>query len=655
MLEELVANKSRFLLAKLQLDWLEKQATRSRRALELAIPRLPDSRDSIYDDALDRINRQDQDDKKIGCRVLTWVSQSPEPLTIKQLQFAVLIEPGNTHIDVRLLDTPEYILSKCAGLVQVDDTSKIVRFAHGTVYDYFIRKPTQLGNDTSMLALSCLAYLLSEAFLTDTFDVPDAARLNQIHSNSHDLQQSGPGNFAKSMSKTDAEIFHFRSSHPFSTYAVSKMALLARGVVSRTVQEWVEKLFRDEVRLWKYHDVRRWLSFYLHLREPFPDAERNRLRFAIELDLPMVVTWLLKEQQSGKTRNPLSQSGGIFSSDSAMKNLVFPIVTDHEELNRHGATTPCRQLDVALHFAAFRGRDNTVKHLLENGADINALLTPIILAGSGFEITVPVAPPSEQVWYSPLSQAVSGDHGSTVNVLLDMEAVLDLEANDHRVTKHPLQLAVEQQKLPIVESFLQRGADVNKRFRRGNTALHYAVQQSSSSCLKMLLGYGATVDSMNDDRQSPLYLAVSSNNEEAVASLVSFGARPETLLDCNDPSGLITRVYSSVSPRNESFLRDLLLFFSERQIILDANLAVDHFSALLDPRGEPESEPHKPRFFSRLDHQRQRFQRWTEKEEISFSGLTSRIGRVWGSSDIQMGKQLLFELREALDAGNSIS
>ncbi|KAJ7487929.1 hypothetical protein FB451DRAFT_1390903 [Mycena latifolia] len=112
-----------FLLAKLHMDSLATKSTI--RALRDALDNMPKDLEHTYDEAMERIDLQSEEDIKIARLVLSWISNPKRPLSLRELQEALAMEPGDTTFpDDNVLDA-DYMLSVCAWLVIVDQTDHI--------------------------------------------------------------------------------------------------------------------------------------------------------------------------------------------------------------------------------------------------------------------------------------------------------------------------------------------------------------------------------------------------------------------------------------------------------------------------------------------------------------------------------------------------
>ncbi|KAJ6529213.1 hypothetical protein B0H19DRAFT_1041260 [Mycena capillaripes] len=177
-----------FLLAKLHIDSLATKSTI--KALREALETLPKDLEHTYDEAMERINRQSEDDRKIALAVLTWVANTKRVLSITELREALAIEPGATSFDPDNLLDINIILSVCAGLIIVEETSSAVRLVHYTTQGYLDKVQNHRFPEAhTTITLALLTYL--------TFALPDRERLDYHGGNvdyyaSHQFSQQYP-------------------------------------------------------------------------------------------------------------------------------------------------------------------------------------------------------------------------------------------------------------------------------------------------------------------------------------------------------------------------------------------------------------------------------------------------------------------------------
>jgi hypothetical protein len=92
-----------------------------------AIQNLPEGVNATYDEAMDRISKQDSDYEKLANDVLSWISHAKRPLRVAELQHALAIEENTTEFSEDYLTSEDNFVSVCAGLVVIDSKSNIIR------------------------------------------------------------------------------------------------------------------------------------------------------------------------------------------------------------------------------------------------------------------------------------------------------------------------------------------------------------------------------------------------------------------------------------------------------------------------------------------------------------------------------------------------
>jgi hypothetical protein len=99
----------------------------SEEAVLHALDKLPTEIDQIYDEAMDRLERQPS--RELAKRVLSWITYARRPLSVEELQYALAVSPKMTEMNPRALIFGWKLTSVCAGLVVVDREERIVRLA----------------------------------------------------------------------------------------------------------------------------------------------------------------------------------------------------------------------------------------------------------------------------------------------------------------------------------------------------------------------------------------------------------------------------------------------------------------------------------------------------------------------------------------------
>ena len=154
----------RFLLAQLHLSSIVRK--HSRKAIEEAVKELPAGLTSAYDQILQRIDDQGEDDAALAREVLSWLTLSPQPLTASVLQQALAIKPQDASFEEDALIHEETILAVCVGMVVIDQESGVIRFVHYTTQEYFHQaRKVEFVKSSLRIATTCLTFLL---FAEDT-------------------------------------------------------------------------------------------------------------------------------------------------------------------------------------------------------------------------------------------------------------------------------------------------------------------------------------------------------------------------------------------------------------------------------------------------------------------------------------------------------
>ena len=157
---------ARFLLAQLHLDSLMNKTTEDE--IQNALKRLPrgsEAYDEAYKDAMERIEEQDVDGKKLAKQVLLWIVSARRSLATAELQHALAVEVGKSVFNAKRQPDIEDIVSVCAGLVTIDKESNVFRLVHYTTQDYFEQTQSHwFPNAETYITTICITYLSFDIF-----------------------------------------------------------------------------------------------------------------------------------------------------------------------------------------------------------------------------------------------------------------------------------------------------------------------------------------------------------------------------------------------------------------------------------------------------------------------------------------------------------
>ncbi len=86
---------TRFLLVQLHMESLARQL--NKRDVRNALKSLPKELNATYDHAMERIRSQDAGSARLAERVLAWIFNVRRPFSVKELQHALAIRPGDVR------------------------------------------------------------------------------------------------------------------------------------------------------------------------------------------------------------------------------------------------------------------------------------------------------------------------------------------------------------------------------------------------------------------------------------------------------------------------------------------------------------------------------------------------------------------------------
>lgn len=184
---------ARFLLARLYVDSLLDKNTKAK--VKSALQKISKSSskelrklyDEAYDEALERIEGQLPENKKMAKKVLSWITYAERQLTTGELCHILAVELDELDEDALFpdgkgiatiyagLDTKELdednipdiedVVSVCARLVTIDKESNIIRLIHYTAQEYFQRTREKWFPYAQLrITITCLTYLSFSPF-----------------------------------------------------------------------------------------------------------------------------------------------------------------------------------------------------------------------------------------------------------------------------------------------------------------------------------------------------------------------------------------------------------------------------------------------------------------------------------------------------------
>ncbi|KAJ7444159.1 hypothetical protein FB451DRAFT_1413275 [Mycena latifolia] len=444
--------KGMFLLAKLHIESLATKNTI--KAVRETLQHLPKDLKHTYDEAMERINHQTEEDKQLGLLALTWVANAKRPLSVAELQEALSIEPDSTFLDVDNLLDMDIILSACAGLIIVDETVAVVRLIHYTTQDYMDSMQSQyFPLAHTMIFSTCLTYL----------------------------------SFSEFEALPDWETEDFFVVHPFFKYA-QYCLIHAKGEPELHLQDKLMAFLTGASRFTSvWDDTVPWKGIY-------KDHYFPPLCLSAASDLEVTVRQLF-----GQGIAPEDMDAGLCAASSNGHIHLVHLLIDA------GATINSKDVHYgnALYATSEAGHESVVQLLIEKGADVDA-------QGGGYGNALQAASwhGNESVvqlliekgadvnaqggFYGNALQAASHKgHKSVVQLLIEKGADVNAQGGHYG---NSLQAASAKGQTPVVQLLLDKGADVDQQggeYGQYGGALDAASAEGHSAIVQILLDHGA--------------------------------------------------------------------------------------------------------------------------------------------------------------------
>ncbi|KAJ7271001.1 ankyrin repeat-containing domain protein [Mycena rebaudengoi] len=505
-----------FLLAKLHIDSLATKSTV--KAVREALQSLPEDLEHTYDEAMERIEAQNKDDREIARRTLIWVAYAKRPLTLFQLQEALAINPDSKALDADSLLDMEIILSVCAGLVIVkasqwfglDPQYSIVRLVHLTIQEYLDRaQHTRFPGAQTEITRQCLTYVSFN-------NVPDKAY----------YWQQGLLSYA---------------AHYCLLHAAGKPELQLQDIIIQflgNAHQWRRRHHLHIAPLqWRYED--------------WPSAPSN-LWVAVLFGLQHIARLLLENDKS-TSREVLLRVALKWNSVDVIRVLINQHTNDN-------AQQPFIR-DV-LQGASHTGQVKTVQLLLDNGADVDAQGGYYGTALQAASVQGHVAVVQLLLKHSVDIDALGKDGSTALQVasaqghleiaqlLLEHGANINAQGGKSGTA---LQAASMVRRMEVVQLLLKHGADVNTQGGHYGTALQAGSAEGHLEIVRLLLKHGANVNMQRGNDGTALHAASANGYLEIVQFLLEHGA------DVNTQGGYYGTALKAASAEGKKRIVQLLL------------------------------------------------------------------------------------------------
>ncbi|KAL4786881.1 ankyrin repeat-containing domain protein [Aspergillus varians] len=502
------SNGGMFLLAKFNMDTLDSKL--NIKQLMLALKTLPQELDGTYADAMLRITELPPSTRAMVLEFLRWVVFAEQPLHEKAIEHALAVSEGDVDIDDDDIIRARTLASKCAGLVQFDE-SDCLRLVHYSAEGFFEQNRDHwFPQGNIQVTSSCLTYLRFDAFRAGACTGPSEAvdfekrvekypflRYASINWGKHLLATSDDNLFNRALGLlTDPDCLSTitqalwyledqQQSISWSAKDGSAIHLAAHYNLNRLVEELLARGYDPNIT-----DINGSTPLALAVRH----ANIN------------IVTALIR---AGASVNPVDNKGraplhwAIWHS----RFEVFKLLLDQTAIDvnisdaRWSHYTP-------LMVAASSGYTDYMELLLAaEGIDVNkqckspdggTALTLAARQGATDAVKLLLAHPSIEINHSDasgttaLNHAAQGGYYGLVEVLLDKGA--DTEVRQKGSDGTAIMRAIDDGKTSIVQLLINRGANVHHTdvFDRGT--LQSAAVNRRADIIRILLAHDPTLD-----------------------------------------------------------------------------------------------------------------------------------------------------------------
>ncbi|OCL02380.1 hypothetical protein AOQ84DRAFT_382728, partial [Glonium stellatum] len=483
-----------FLLAQLHMDSLVSKPTRG--DIKLALRNLPHGIggvDAMYEQAMKRINGQEEELRTLAMKVLSWVTHAKRPLRAAELQHACAVEIGATELDTDFIPDVEDMVSACAGLVTVDEKSQIIRWIHYTTQEYFGRAWASLIPNAQLdIVKVCVTYLSFDVFLTGLCSTKEEleARLEHNILYYYAARNWGYHAYATSM-EAEKIVLNFLKNE--AKLSASCQVMLYNGFSIRKKPDAMRAL-----HVAAYFGLR---EATLALLEPGhnPNSKEtfNRkalLRVGIDVNLAdnyngwTALSWAIEKEHEAVVKLLLAVDGiDVNSTDGykgmpallqAVKKRNMAIVKLLLAMDSIDVNLKDEDGQTALLWAIRMGHEAVVKLLIAiDGIDVNA---------------------KGRDGQTALSWAIEMGHEAVVKLLLAVDGI-DVNSMDGYKGIPALLRAVRKRNMAIVKLLLAMNSiDVNLKDEDGRTALFSGIIMGNEAVVKLLLATdGVDVNSKN--------------------------------------------------------------------------------------------------------------------------------------------------------------
>jgi ankyrin repeat protein len=436
-----------------------------RRALK-SLPQGLKGLDETYEQAMRRIECQDEGYRELAKKVLSWITHAKRALSVAEVQHAVAVSVGMAEMDEEFLPEVEILDSVCAGLVTVNKNSNIIQLVHYTAQEYFERK-SSFPNAETDITVACVTYL--------SFDT-----------------------FATGFCSTDKEFDARLQLNPLYDYAAQNWGHHARAATTE-VEQLILGLLENEAKIAGSSQAMMAPRKYPGYSQTVP-RQMIGVHVAAYFGLREAMIALFENGYDPNARDTYGWTPLSWAARKGHGAMVELLLTkegvDPDSKDTRYGRTP-------LSWAAWRGHEVVVKLLLtKEGVDVDSKDT--------------------RYGRTPLSWAAGNGHEAVVKLLLTKE-VVDLDSKDRECGRTPLSWAAGKGHEAVVKLLLvKEGVDPDSKSKSDWTPLLYAAEKGHEAVIRLLLAKeGVNPDSKSKGGRTPLSCAAEKGHEAVIRLLLA--------------------------------------------------------------------------------------------------------------------------------------
>ncbi|KAI9796740.1 MAG: Ankyrin repeat domain-containing protein 44 [Piccolia ochrophora] len=504
-----------FLIAVLQIRRICDQMTI--REVKRALDTMPVGLVEMYEETMARISRQSSKRKELAMRILGWVCHAKRPMSVEELRHALAVDyDPKQSVPPRSLDEENLLrqtmlIDVCAGLVTIEQESKVIRLVHYTAQEYFDgQSSTLFPNAATQAAGTCLTYLLFDEF------------------------RSGPCPDSETLGER-------RQKYEFLDYAAFHWGDHVRGPLETRFMSMILTLLEDDKRSCAVAQIQarcereffRWCNMFGDVPEGF-----EPLQAAASQGLDSVVTLLLERSEDGVQMNHALAESRRGKESMMLRRGDDDVQTDDALITFkrvNGSTLPRESIEDAQ-------RSKDVQKDVHDHQANDVPFDDDVQGIDGVQLAND-APSNETIFKSRRVErndstfktaahwAAWRGHRSTLQILLDTGIEVHIRSADGFTL---LDAACDQGREEAVDLLLERGFDKNNRGFGGHTALLTAAQMGRDVLVQKLLDRGAEWNSPSAFGETPLLMAAANGHIGIVRVLLDLGLDATSANGCGN-------------------------------------------------------------------------------------------------------------------------